>query len=179
MAIQEFAGAIYEVDTSARYALGTEVRVGADAAAARTLYVTLSTGVVKGGPQTAVGGTDIEVQILANCGDQIWRYVEADADLSRGEVVVRKDDAITDLGVVGDAAARVTDILGVAQHEIPNGSFGWILRRGAGRLTGTYAVNLALTPAASGAAAASTEGADDVFARALVADTMAFIDARG
>ena len=97
-----------------------------------------------------------------NRGVQVWVYVEAAAALTAYIPTARSAGATTykgtDTAVAADAPAR---ILGVPQHAIASGKYGWILKRGLGEVkspTGTTA-NEAIIPENGGAkvAGASTD----------------------
>jgi len=87
----------------------------------------------------------------ANQGEQVWVYVfndEATNAFAAGEVVIRDPSAATE-DWFGAIRAPVTNpvpqiaVIGVAQHAIAAGSFGFVLQRGIGLvLTGTAAVTL-------------------------------------
>ena len=74
---------------------------------------------------------------LTGAGDQEWIYVYAAEDLAEGTVTVRS--GLSDTPSVGAAVPTVaaassapTAVLGVAQYEILQGFFGFILRTGPG-----------------------------------------------
>jgi len=77
---------------------------------------------------------------LTGAGDQKWIYVYAVEDLAVGTVVTRS--GLTDTPPVGAAVATTAPdtsapaaVLGVAQYEILQGFFGFILRTGPGVVT--------------------------------------------
>lgn len=74
-------------------------------------------------------------------GVQEWVYVyndEASDDFSAGQIIYRDASANTDRPYFGGLIAPVTVhqpavlVLGVAQHEIKNDEYGFILRKGVG-----------------------------------------------
>ena len=77
----------------------------------------------------------------AGQGPRIWVYVQNDAAAaaawSAGKIVQRLAGTSTHLGELTAAATVVPParVLGVAQHAIPAGSFGFILKRGIGFIT--------------------------------------------
>lgn len=79
-------------------------------------------------------------------GMQVWTYVfndEASADFAIGDIVQRDPSATTQLmyGCVqapASTAAAAIFVVGVAQHVIASGSYGFVLSKGKGLLrTGT------------------------------------------
>lgn len=94
-------------------------------------------------------------------GPQVWRYVfndEASTAFAAGDVIVRDVESAFDGVLNTDQAPRI-GCLGVAQHAIAAGSYGWILKRGVGLVkaadTGTDQADAALATAASGDAESS------------------------
>lgn len=82
-------------------------------------------------------GSTLEVQFSAR-GPQTWVYVlnEGAAALAAGEVVMRNTTSTEYRGVVTTAATLIPSVrcFGVAQHAIPAGSYGYVLRRGIGTI---------------------------------------------
>jgi hypothetical protein len=75
--------------------------------------------------------TDVAVTVPEATGDQTWVYVKAGEAISRGDVcllVGASHDGVT----VAAGASSASSVAGVAQHNIPNGSFGWLLVKGEG-----------------------------------------------
>lgn len=70
-------------------------------------------------------------------GDQVWIFVKNDSGsaVGQGDVLSRKDGTIS-LGTAVKAPldASSAAVLGVAQFAIADGSFGWVLKRGIGRV---------------------------------------------
>jgi hypothetical protein len=87
-------------------------------------------------------------------GDRTWIYIEAAGALAEGEVVMRSDGTTTYKGLVTDGAIPSIRCLGVAQHTIASGSFGFVLKRGLGEIavvdTGADQANDPLATAAGG-----------------------------
>ena len=76
-------------------------------------------------------------------GFQEWVYVyndEASDDFAVGQIIYRDASANTDRPYFGGLIAPVTThrpavlVLGVAQHEIKNDEYGFILRKGVGKI---------------------------------------------
>ena len=59
-------------------------------------------------------------------------YVKAGEDIARGDVCLLAAAGTYEGVTVAAAAASASLAAGVAQHNIPNGSFGWLLVKGAG-----------------------------------------------
>lgn len=98
----------------------------------------------------------------ANAGERQWVYVyndEAATDFVQGNIVKRDAATVTHDGILTDTnGAASVAILGVAQHTIGEGQYGWILKRGIGEvLAGTAGVtaNTAIVP--DGAVAGAAE----------------------
>ena len=87
-------------------------------------------------------------------GERTWIYIEAAGALAAGEVVMRSDGTTTAKGLVTTGAIAAIRCLGVAQHTIASGSFGFILKRGVGEIaaedTGADQANDPLATAAGG-----------------------------
>jgi hypothetical protein len=70
-------------------------------------------------------------------GDQVWIFIKngAGSALAQGDVVSRKDSTIS-LGTVVKAPldASSASVVGVAQFAIADGAYGWVLKRGIGRV---------------------------------------------
>lgn len=109
-------------------------------------------------PTSVVGGTGplaplgfVLERPTANGGIQEWVYVEAGAaGINPGCAVMRDAASLTYKGVPTTIAVdpvHPARILGVAQHAIGNGQFGFILKRGLGIVqAGNGAVVAADTP---------------------------------
>ena len=110
-------------------------------------------------------------QGLTAQGEKTWIYVKASGSaLAAGDVCIRQPGSQNygDLVVgptangviISSGAVAVDRVVGVAQHAIPDGSFGFIQRSGIGNATdnGTLAVDDGITPAAAGDAATAGVG---------------------
>lgn len=82
-------------------------------------------------------GTTLEVASTSR-GSQTWVYVlnEDSNALAAGDVVMRNTTSTDYKVVLSSAGALVQSIrcIGVAQHAIPAGSYGYVLRRGLGTI---------------------------------------------
>jgi|DEB0MinimDraft_12_1074336.scaffolds.fasta_scaffold00608_7 hypothetical protein len=82
-------------------------------------------------------GTTLEVASTSR-GPQTWVYVlnEDSNALAAGDVVMRNTTSTDYKVVLSSAGALVQSIrcVGVAQHAIPAGSYGYVLRRGLGTI---------------------------------------------
>jgi hypothetical protein len=116
-------------------------------------------------------------QAIASQGAKAWIYVKAGAALAAGDVCVRQggtpnygDPNVAATGPIlcaaGDDTARV---VGVAQHAIPQNSYGFIQRTGIGLVTvATSTADLGLICAAAGDGQPAAAITDKSFATALV-----------
>lgn len=130
--------------------------------------------------KTAWGDAITDVSTSASCpvgslreyvhptyGPGVWRYVlngEAVTAFAAGLGVMIKDSTITGSGVISGAAAPNCRMLGVAQHAIVKGSYGWILKSGFGLIqsNATQTVNTAQKCAAAGQFTDGTIGNDEM-----------------
>jgi hypothetical protein len=97
----------------------------------------------------------------ANQGERVWIYVKANVALAAGEIAIRDPSAITlDWFEVekADASAPTSKVMcvGVAQHAIAAGSFGFIQCKGVGTVLPGSAGVAADSPFMSGGSAAGT-----------------------
>ena len=72
----------------------------------------------------------------ANSGPRTWVYVYNDdsASLLQGTIVARDATTTTYDGIVAPVDTATMRLLGIAQHTIAAGSYGWILRQGLGEV---------------------------------------------
>ncbi|QDP58804.1 MAG: hypothetical protein Unbinned80contig1000_13 [Prokaryotic dsDNA virus sp.] len=101
-----------------------------------------------------------------NYQERIWIYIEAGGALAKGEIVMRADGAVTAKGVVTTGASiPAIRCLGVAQHTIASGSFGFILKKGLGEVavhdTGEDQANKPLVTQALGRADVFADGSEE------------------
>jgi hypothetical protein len=107
-------------------------------------------------------------------GERIWRYVkndEASTAFAVGTIVRCKADTLSGgTGIVAvTAALPAAGLLGVAQHAIAAGSYGWVLFRGVGNVLGdgTIAKNAyVVTNGTAGKGKVGTIAADSAAAMA-------------
>jgi len=90
----------------------------------------------------------------ANQGEQVWIYIfndEAALQLTQGMLIMRDLATATYDGIRSTGAISPQRIIGVAQHNIAAGSYGFILRKGVGQVLcdGNVTQDLALTPDAN------------------------------
>jgi hypothetical protein len=74
--------------------------------------------------------TDVAVEVPEGTGDQTWVYVKAGEDIARGDICLLATGASHDGVTVATGASSASSVAGVAQHNIPNDSFGWLLVKG-------------------------------------------------
>ncbi|UCF47424.1 MAG: hypothetical protein JSU89_09625 [Myxococcales bacterium] len=98
------------------------------------------------GFQLLVPQAQDDATATADQGDQVWTYVfndEAATAFAAGDIVIRDPSAATQdmYGVIqapASTAAHAFTVVGVAQHAIAAGSYGFVLTKGRGLLrTGT------------------------------------------
>tara|TARA_R110000787_G_scaffold189026_3_gene300748 strand:+ start:5314 stop:5814 length:501 start_codon:yes stop_codon:yes gene_type:complete len=125
-----FPDAVTTVDTAAQYELGTEW------------------------PMDAGEAEDLDSTVV---GPQTWIYVENDVAAAlawvEGNVIAFKLGQADYKGIQAPINSAMLSLIGVAQHAVAAGSFGWILRRGVGEVlagTGGITVNLPLTCSSTG-----------------------------
>jgi hypothetical protein len=116
---------------------------------------------------STVAETALGTELTATTGDQgtqVWIYIlnEGGTALAAGHVVMRNTTSTGVKGVISTAATLIPAIriLGVAQHAIASGSYGFVLRKGIGKvLIGTGAGGVADVTALTciGAEAGSAE----------------------
>ena len=74
----------------------------------------------------------------ANTGPRVWVYVfndEASTAFAQGTIVMRDEDTATYDGIATTGATiPAIRLLGGAQHAVAAGSYGWILKRGVGKV---------------------------------------------
>lgn len=113
-------------------------------------------------------------------GERVWRYVknaEAATAFAAGTVVMNKTTT-TEAGqtLVCATSTSVHRVVGVAQHAIAAGSYGWILRRGVGSVvadTGGVTADTGLVPGNAVAGTADNVGGATAVAFALCLETKA------
>ncbi len=124
----------------------------------------------------------------ADVGERAWIYVRMTAgDIANGEGVMRAAGATTYVVIQSDATAHPARVVGVAQHVIPQDSFGFVLRTGQGEvLSGGAGISAdtAIEPAAAGGFTdvnATTDSASGISSETAAAAALAtaVVDCRG
>ena len=182
---------LYEVDSAItagdltsgpKLPLGTLARLGAVDSDVELYYVKAGAAaatdgdvVGNGDPLYDPAASDESVQHFAGAGDSVWIYVKTGGTgLRRGQlaeaVLPSSREVVPSSASVGSAR-----IVGVAQHNIPANSYGWILRSGTGVIGGPApgAAGIIVKPSATvgGASVASaTEVNVGYLVRAFSAD---------
>jgi hypothetical protein len=159
-----FGGEITRVDATAEYPLGFKVRLPAQ------------------GPSGA----------RPDQGEQVWIYVfndEAATAFAQGTVVARDLATLTYDAVRTPLSGPSARVVGVAQHAIAFGSFGFVLKQGLGEViadTGGITADTALVPGSAvlGTADDAAAVTDDAFGystETVLATALAtcYIDCRG
>ena len=88
----------------------------------------------------------------ADVGERTWIYVQMTATATAaGEGVMRAAGATTYV-VIQSTAVHPARVVGVAQHAIPQDSFGFVLRTGQGEVLadGSVTADAAIEPAGAG-----------------------------
>lgn len=98
-------------------------------------------------------------------GNQVWIYVKSEDVIVQGSVVSRKAGESTYIGILAPIDSTISRVIGVAQHAIASGSYGFILREGVGEVLAdaggvTADLGLMLGDAAGTADAASAVTTD-------------------
>jgi|3_EtaG_2_1085321.scaffolds.fasta_scaffold21499_2 hypothetical protein len=119
MTVRVKTDALSTTYTTAQYALGSKYVERADEVAANG-----------SGVDTSVTLTTAEALMLS--GDRTWIFVKAAAAIAAGSLCKRNADT-TPFTAAEDAASEtfIWDLLGVADHAIASGSYGWIVCKGA------------------------------------------------
>tara|TARA_R110002167_G_scaffold18637_6_gene69615 strand:- start:313 stop:969 length:657 start_codon:yes stop_codon:yes gene_type:complete len=123
--------------------------------------------------------TDVAITHRGGTGPMIWVavYNGSGFAIAQGAAVKRSLSVPTGF-VLGQALVEVAintdsanEVLGVAQYEIPDGYYAWVLAEGIGLVNGPAGVAAAvnLKPAAAGNTAAIAADTDVSFARLLAA----------
>lgn len=141
-----------------------------------------------------IESTDGSTATIKGNGERVWQYVqngEASTAFAVGNPILRKAGTTTKIGIQSTAAAHSSfRVLGVAQHAIPAGSYGWILKRGWGSVLNDNAGSLSadspitVSAAVAGSVKVSTVGTHEPIGwntTALAASTVgpAYIDCPG
>jgi hypothetical protein len=115
------------------------------------------------------------VQPDGDKGLKVWVYVfndEAATDFTEGALVQRDAAASTYDAIVSTGAVSPQRIIGVAQHTIAAGSYGFVLKRGIGKILcdGNVTANSAVCPDASAATATDVAAVTDAAVAVALAD---------
>ena len=113
-------------------------------------------------------------------GEQVWVYVfndEAATAFSQGTVVARDAGTVTYDAIIAPLNAPTIRVIGVAQHTIAAGSYGFVLKKGIGEVTadtGGITTDLPLVVGNAVAGTADTTGvAATTFAFGFSTETVA------
>ena len=111
----------------------TQVDLGTDASPAR-----FPTGYEVMLPATKSGA----LSVANNSGGETWIYVYNDSgsEIAANMVVMRKAATSTYNVLLATASISPQRIVGISQHAIANGSYGFILKRGLGTVTADASV---------------------------------------
>ena len=128
--------------------------------------------------------------VTNNAGPQTWIYVYNDSgsEIAANIAVMRKDDTSTYNVLIAAVSISPQRIVGISQHAIANGSYGFVLKRGLGTVTADATVTADLGMIMDGstagnvthAAAVTNAGIGCTVAGRTGSGTFsAFIDCRG
>lgn len=159
--IWKVADAVSGEEGGPEFVLGQEITIPGSAVD-RTLYYVTSAGVVAGGPNYSPASTDVAVTLPKNTGDQVWIYVYNDSGVTieRGNVCAAKAATAAKHVRKAPTGTPSSMVVGVAQHDIPTGKYGFILRSGVGEVlagTGTIDVDEGLLVDGTDAGTATNE----------------------
>lgn len=131
-------------------------------------------------PQQQLGTLFLQPADDTGVGHKVWIYVQMTGSAAAvGNVLSRAGASSTGQVILAPADSAVSRVVGVAQHAIPQNSYGFILREGIGEVladAGGVTVNLGImTGDAAGTAdaSASVVGADFGIALETVASALA------
>jgi hypothetical protein len=119
--------------------------------------------------QAKLGDIFVDWHPTDGYGQREWIYILSGATLTEGDVVARDPSAETASpafsGILAIATTHTPAVacIGVAQHTIADGSYGWVLRKGVGEIqagTAGFSADTALTTGGS-AAGSVLDLADD------------------
>ena len=100
-------------------------------------------------------------------GPRVWRYIQnkSGSDMTQGLGAMAEDGTDLYEANLSGAGAASARMLGVAQHTITNGYFGFVLADGRGKVKASAAAisaNTALKPVANGLFTDGVVGTDDL-----------------
>lgn len=132
-----------------------------------------------GDPEYTPASTDEAVTQYGNTGPMVWVYIKASEAIRRGHLVGQDDadaDGVLDDCKIMNASEGAERVIGVAQHTIASGSYGWILKRGKGVYAGdgSVAQGEGLVVSATQGIADSAAVDDNVFGYATEDDGTTF-----
>tara|TARA_R100001443_G_scaffold13374_2_gene23317 strand:+ start:9825 stop:10289 length:465 start_codon:yes stop_codon:yes gene_type:complete len=81
-------------------------------------------------------------QEYGQAGLRVWVYIQMTGGAAAAGDVIGRVPAATYLGVAGAATTTKLSTLGVAQHAIPNASFGFVLKSGQGNIKASAGVTV-------------------------------------
>lgn len=87
--------------------------------------------------QHPLGSLFVESTTTADTGPAVWIYVYNDSGgaLAQGDVLVRKSATSTYNVRKSATTSDPACVVGIAQHAIADGKYGWVLRRGVGEVS--------------------------------------------
>lgn len=103
-------------------------------------------------------------------GDRTWLFIESDGGCTQDALLKRSSNTAS-YKATDSSAANITELInliGIANHEIPTGKYGWIIVKGETQVLGAVAVtngnNLVSTSGGAGKCKPAAGGNTDSFA---------------
>ena len=129
-----FPSTVSQVDTTARFPLGYEVTLPA----------------TKGGA----------LSVTNDSGSQVWVYVYNDSgsEIAANIAVMRKTETAYNV-LIAATSTEPRRIVGVSQHAIASGSYGFVLKKGVGTVTADATVTADLGMITDGSTAGNVSHA--------------------
>jgi hypothetical protein len=138
-----------EAGPGQQHVLGTRVDFSASSSDDTIAYIATATLVAAGSIE--------KFSSPANSGGQTWIYVQAGEAIARGEAVMLDVTAAGAMVVL--KATDASKVIGVAQWNIPNTNYAWVLCAGVGKvITGGAVAAGDLLVTTTGAAAVAAAG---------------------
>ena len=114
-------------------ALGNQVKTDALSTVYTTEQYPLGTTYLEPADEVASNGSGVSTNTYTLLtGDREWVFIKSDGTINAGDLVKRTADGAPFVGQQDNSdEGPAFDMLGVADHAIANGSYGWIIKRGA------------------------------------------------
>tara|TARA_R100000152_G_scaffold8506_1_gene3414 strand:+ start:859 stop:1422 length:564 start_codon:yes stop_codon:yes gene_type:complete len=120
-------------------ALGNRVKTDALNTTYTTEQYALGTKFVESAEEVAANGSGVNTSVtltaaqkLMLAGERTWVFIKSSGTIAAGDLVKRTADTDAYTGVQDDSDEGAKyDMLGVADHAIASGEYGWIICKGA------------------------------------------------